>query len=113
MKTITTSIEGLVAAQLRLDQRCSGQQCDISRIRTELTSLRELRAQITELRELRQHVSELRAAVDDRDSRISHLEAQIAELLALANRAPPSRPSAPISLAGDGHLASGVAGPCT
>ena len=48
--------------------------------------------------------------MDDRDSRISHLEAQIAELLALADRGPLSRPSALISPSGDEQLASEVAG---
>ena len=70
--------------------------------REEMTELRGLREEMTELRGLREDVSvlgefrknvteitELRATMAERDTRIAHLEAQVAELLTLESTAPP------------------------
>ena len=75
---VTNSMETLVASHLRLEAGFTGHQRAIDGIRSELAGLRD---EMDELRVLRGRVAELRAAVDDRDSRITHLEAQVAELL--------------------------------
>ena len=107
VSAITNSMEGLVSSQLRLEGSCSGQQRDIARIRAELGELRDLRDEVAGLRELRESVTELRAAVSDRDARITHLEAQVAELLASAATAPTRQP---ISSPRNRQLASEMAG---
>ena len=93
MAAFTNSMEDLVASQLRMEKNGTAQQRDIARLSSEIAALRGLHEEVAELRELRQSVTELRAAVSDRDSRIAHLEAQVAERLSSA-RASPVQPSA-------------------
>ena len=123
---ITSSMDSLLASYLRLESSFSGQQRDIANIRAEVAELRNLRKEfadlhelrdnvaelrtlreeVAELHELRDNLAELRAVLVDRDARITHLEAQVAELLSLAGAAS-RRPAGPSET---GHLASEVAG---
>ena len=78
LSAITNSMEGLVTSQLRLEGFCSAQQREMTRIKPELAEIRELHDELVEMRTIRQSVTELQAAVAEQDSRIAHLEAQVA-----------------------------------
>ena len=106
ISAVINSMETLVASHLRLEAGFTGQQRAIDGIRSELAGLRGLRDEMDELRVLRGRVAELRAAVDDRDSRITHLEAQVAELLSMTGTVHRQQQNSP---SGNTQLASEVA----